>query len=65
VRQQTIEGVRWDQGMLPKCLLSLKGRTCNQTCQMPTKVLKVICQTGNRTDWRTKRRLYASPLGNI
>jgi len=26
-----IEGIRWKRGMLPKRLLSIKGRTCNQT----------------------------------
>jgi len=24
------QGNRWKQRMLPKCLLSIKGRTCNQ-----------------------------------
>ena len=25
-----IQGIFWKPGMLPKCLLSIKGRTCNQ-----------------------------------
>ena len=25
------QGNRWKRGMLPKCLLSIKGRSCNQT----------------------------------
>ena len=25
------QGNRWGQGMLPKSLLSIKGRSCNQT----------------------------------
>ena len=24
-------GIRWKRGMFPRCLLSHKGRTCNQT----------------------------------
>jgi len=27
----SIQGICWKRGMLPKCLLSIKGRTCNQT----------------------------------
>jgi len=27
----TRQGNRWKRGMLPKCLLSIKGRSCNQT----------------------------------
>ena len=26
-----IQGICWKQGMLPKCLLSVKGRPCYQT----------------------------------
>ena len=25
------QGNRWKRGMLPKCLLSIKGKSCNQT----------------------------------
>jgi len=25
------QGNHWKRGMLPKCLLSIKGRSCNQT----------------------------------
>ena len=28
---QLRQGNRWKRGMLPKCLLSIKGRSCNQT----------------------------------
>ena len=25
------QGNRWKRGILPKCILSIKGRSCNQT----------------------------------
>jgi len=28
---QLKQGIHWKRKMLPKCLLSIKGRTCNQT----------------------------------
>ena len=31
VQQHIEQGNCWKQGMLPKCLLSIKGRSCNQT----------------------------------
>ena len=31
MKEQIKQGNHWKRGMLPKCLLSIKGRFCNQT----------------------------------